>query len=232
LGTELDAQFPFWQRSLDLVVLTSPKSDHITGLQDIVSRYQIGEVVDAGMLHPNTGYALWRRTISDRNIAYTQVRQGTTIALGSQVALQVFWPSPSLHKGTNEDLENGLIVRLVAPGLRMLLLGATALDQYALNGLLSSISPQYLQADIVQIDDEVGKTFPTELSAVLQFAHPSLLVISPSALSAKDKKAGVSSILTSLPSVLISTVWQTMQTAQMGTIEVNSNGQGWGMNVV
>ena len=75
LGQTLDARLPFWQRSLDLVLLTTPRTDHLTASQDIVSRYQIGEVADAGMLHPNTGYALWRRTIAERNIHYLQLRQ-------------------------------------------------------------------------------------------------------------------------------------------------------------
>src|SRR5437588_9407475 len=94
LGQELDSRLPAWQRSLDFVILTSPKSDHLDGLLDVVSRYQVGEVLDAGMLHPSTGYALWRRTISERNLHYVQVRQGTTLSLGTQVELQVFWPSP------------------------------------------------------------------------------------------------------------------------------------------
>ncbi len=33
LGQELDSRLPAWQRSLDFVILTSPKSDHLDGLQ-------------------------------------------------------------------------------------------------------------------------------------------------------------------------------------------------------
>src|SRR5256886_5854913 len=50
-------------------------------MQDVVSRYQVGEVLDAGMLHPSTGYALWRSAISERNLHYVQVRQGAMLAL-------------------------------------------------------------------------------------------------------------------------------------------------------
>jgi competence protein ComEC len=32
LGEELDSRLPFWQRSLDMVVLTSPRPDHLGGL--------------------------------------------------------------------------------------------------------------------------------------------------------------------------------------------------------
>jgi len=232
LGQELDKQLPPWQRSLDVVVLTSPRTDHLTGLQDVVTRYQVGAAFDAGMLHPNVGYALWRRTLNARGIPYAQLREGMTITIGSQVALQVFWPQAQLHKGSDEEIDNGLIVRLVAPGLSMLLLGAASMSKYALEGLLSAIAPAYLQANIVQLMAENGKDFPSQLSDVLAAAHPSWLVVSPWALSGKQRKAGVTTTLTTLPPALSSATWQVVQTAQVGTIEVDDNGRSWGLQSV
>ena len=37
---------PFWDRSLDLVVLTHPDGDHITGLIPLLDRYRVGQVLD------------------------------------------------------------------------------------------------------------------------------------------------------------------------------------------
>ena len=227
LAAELDTRLPFWQHTLDMVMMTAPRQDELTGLIDVVSRYQVGEAIDAGMLHPNAAYALYRRTISERNIPYIQLRQGATITLGTQLAMQVFWPQSPLHKGSEENQDNGLIVRLLAPGLRMLLLGATALSKYALAGLLATIDPDHLAADIVQFIGDAGKAFPAELPAVLQVIHPSLVIISPAALSAKRRKAGATTVLASLQS--ISGAWQIVQTAQTGAIEINSNERGWTM---
>ncbi len=189
----------------------------------MVSRYQVGEVLDAGMLHPSTGYGLWRRTISERNLHYVQVRQGTTLFLGRQVELQVFWPPSPLHKGSNEELDNGLVVRLMVPGLRMLLLGSTALSKHALTGLLADIDSSYLKADIVQVVAEVGKAFPAELSTILQVAKPSLVVITPAALSAKQRKAGRTSLITSLSQLFPGAAYQIVQTGQVGTLKIYRN---------
>ncbi|HLX58630.1 MAG TPA: hypothetical protein VKR83_16550, partial [Ktedonobacteraceae bacterium] len=227
LASELDTRLPFWQHSLDMVILTSPRQDELVGLEDIVSRYQVGEAIDAGMLHPNAGYALYRRTISERNIPYMQLRQGATIALGTQVAMQVFWPTSPLHNSSDEEQDNGLILRLLAPGLHMLLLGTTALSKYALAGLLATIGHTYLTADVAQIIGEAGKAFPVELQTVLQVIHPSLVIISPATLSAKLRKAGASSMLTSLQT--INGTWQIAQTAQLDTIQISSDGHGWTM---
>jgi competence protein ComEC len=125
------------------------------------------------MLHPSTGYALWKRTIHDRNIPYTQVREGSIIQIGTQASIQVLWPPRVLHKGSHEELDNALIARLVAPHFSMLLLGSAALSNYAMNGLLSTTDPGYLKANIVQVVGEVAKAFPVELTHMLQLASPS-----------------------------------------------------------
>ena len=225
LAQELDSRLPFWQRSIDAVILTTPKQDHLVGSQDVINRFQVGEVVDAGMLHPSTGYALWRHTISSRNLPYSQVREGTSIPLGTQVTLQVLWPPSPLHRGSDEEQDNALVVRLVAPQLSMLLLGAAALSKYALSGLLTTIEPAYLHADVVQVVGEVGKDFPIELSTILQIAHPSLIIITPAALSPKLRKAGITS--TVLPPQFVNGSWQVIQTAKMGTMEISSSITGW-----
>jgi competence protein ComEC len=227
LDLELDSRLPSWQRSLDAVVLTTPRQDHITGLLDIVQRYAIGEIIDGGVLHPTTTYARWRRTISERNIRYMAVSQGTTISIGRFVSLQVLWPASPLHKGSNEVRDNGLILRIVTPGLRLLLLGAGAQSTYALSGLLNTIDTTYLQAEVVQMIEETGIPFPKELDDVLQRANPTRLLMTPAAPS-KKQKTGI------LPtSLLPKSAWQsilTLRTAQVGTVQISSNLLTWSVH--
>jgi competence protein ComEC len=233
LAQELDSRLPSWQRSLDAVLLTTPRQDHLVGLLDIVQRYAIGEIIDAGMLHPGTTYSLWRRTISERNIPYLTARQGTNITIGSFVSLQILWPASPLHKGSNEVRDNGLILRIVTPGLRILLLGAGAQSTYALSGLLNTVDTTYLHAEIVQMIEEASVPFPVELDSVLQRANPALLLMTPAAISKKKKTATSSTIQSSISTSLQNNRWQdipTVRTAQLGTIEIQSNRQGWSVN--
>src|SRR6266849_4894448 len=142
--------------------------------------------------------------------------------------LQVLWPPSPLHKGSSEELDNALIMRLVAPHFSMLLIGSAALSKYALSGLLTSIDPGFLKANIVQVVGEVGKAFPAELSAILQLATPSVLLITPAALSSKLSK--VSTTSTILPSQFVVGSWQVIQTAQAGSTTISSNTSGWNVN--
>lgn len=225
LSEQLDSRLPPWQRTLDLVVLTSPKSDHITGLLDIIQRYNVGAVIDAGMLHPDTTYTLWRRNISERKLKYLQVAQGTTVPI-SNATLQILWPLSLLHKGSNEVLDNSMVIRLVLPGLHILLLGAAAQSSYALLGLITSLDADYLQAEIVQIVGGTGKAVPAELGTVLQQAHARYLVVTPAALSTQQRKLGQQSSST-LPALLTGGAWQTIATAQVGTVKITCDQNSW-----
>ncbi len=234
LSQELDSRLPSWQRTLDAVILTSPRSEHLAGLQDIVTRFQIGEVVDAGMLHPSAAYALWRRTIRDRGLHYISVTQGITLTVGTQVKLQILWPTASLHRGTSEIRDNGLVVRLVGRDFSLLLLGATAQSKYGLAGLLATLPLNYLHVSIVQVIGEVDKQFPVELTEVLQQAQPSLLVITPGILSANLRKSGATSVIALPPPLSPKTSgishMQVVQTAQVGTLEISGSAGSWSIH--
>lgn len=231
LSQELDSHLPPWQRKLDLVVLTAPLHDHLDGLLDVQSRYQIGAIIDPGMLHPNATYAQWRRNISESKQLYMQVHQGMSMALGNGT-LQVLWPV-QLHKSADEGWDNSLIVRLVLPGLSILLLNAAAQSRYALAGLLESINSNYLQAAIVQMVGAPGKTFPVEMKEVLQKVHPQFLVVSPAALSAKQRTMGLSTPAVPVPQAEVrGEDWQTIETVQTGTVEIQSQQASWNITTV
>jgi competence protein ComEC len=229
LSQLLDDQLPHWKRPLDMVILTSPQQDTITGLQDVLTRYDVGAVFDAGMAHPSTTYARWRRIIDERKLQYTSVVQGTTIPLGATTQIQILWPQDKLHAGSNEIRDNGLILRLVMPGLRLLLLGSSIQSNYALSGLLASVDGNMLKADIVQVLGETDTPVSSALTDVLQHAQPSLVVItSPtqhkSKQSASNTRSTLADALVSIP--------QLWQKDQPDTLEVYSNNKGWTMSAI
>ncbi len=223
LAQTLDTRLPFWQRSLGLVILADPGANDLAGLQDVITRYQVGRVIDAGMLHPSVAYARWRSTLDTHNVPYTQVRKGALVSLGNQVSFQVLWPPAHLHKGSNETRDNALALRLLAPGLSMLLLNATALSAYTLQALSASPLPASLQAQIVQVTGEPGKSFPPALSAVLALARPSLLLVTATPVRKSKTTTTAGSALPMLPPG----PWDVVQGAQAGSWELQSDAHGW-----
>lgn len=222
LAQTLDAQLPFWQRSLNLVVLTDTSSANLAGLQDVSSRYSVAQVVDAGMLHPSVAYARWRRTLDERNVTYTQVRQGASITVGNQVILQVLWPPSQLHKSSDEIHDNALILRVLAPGLHLLLLDSASLSAYALRMLPTSVASTYFQAQIVQMGSARGKTFSAALAGVLAQANPKLLVLTTIPITQRKQTAPAPSPPRG--------PWQELDIGNNGPLEIDATQQGWSVN--
>ncbi|GCF11086.1 ComEC/Rec2 family competence protein [Dictyobacter arantiisoli] len=221
LSQKLDSQLPSWQRSLDMVILTSPRADHLTALQDIVSRYNIGTILDAGMLHPSTSYARWRRTIHERNLHYQAVQQGQTILLGRQTQIQIIWPTTPLHAGSNEIRDNTLVFRLITPGLRLLLLGEAAQSHYAVTSLQDPVNNPVLQADVIQIMQGT-QPFQNDLQTILTQLHPSLLIITPSASGQKKGvPASTHDVQIMFPTLHVANM------AQTGDVTISSDTHGW-----
>ena len=225
----LDTRLPFWQRSLDLLVLTDTGSSNLSGLQDILNRYQLAHVIDGGMLHPSAAYARWRTTLAERNLPYTQVRQGATIQLGSQVTFQVLWPPAQLHKSNSEEHDNALVLRLLAPGLQMLLLNSAALSSFALKTLPTEIAVSYLQGTIIQMSGEQGLAFPAQLAGLLASDHPSLLLVT--SLTAHSRSGSTNTSAGATSTGPPAGPWQTVQTAEISELSIQSNVAGWSIHL-
>ncbi|MFQ5945641.1 MAG: DNA internalization-related competence protein ComEC/Rec2 [Anaerolineae bacterium] len=123
LTSALGERLPFWQRSLDLVVLTHPQEDHLSGLLGVMDRYQVETI-----LHPGQGCpsriceGFWDR-VSARGIDTRSVRAGTVLRLGS-VRAEVLHPPERLLVGTESDVNNNsLVLLLEMGGARFLLTG-------------------------------------------------------------------------------------------------------------
>ncbi|WP_052888140.1 ComEC/Rec2 family competence protein [Thermogemmatispora carboxidivorans] len=178
LAHVLDRRLPFWQRRIDWLVLSSPLLSHLTGLQDATSRFAIGQALDGGVLHPGRDYALWRRALREGGVPYQTLRQGQLRSLGPSLRLEVLWPPSPLHRGGDEARNNALVLRLVVPGLRLLLLGEAAQSSYALSGLLTAArSSSAGQVDVVLAALTAGLRPPPAFSRLLGLLHPSLLVV-------------------------------------------------------
>jgi len=113
LMSELGRRLPFWDRTVDLLILTHPDDDHITGLLPVLERYDVEQVMEPGWEVETPVYAEWEALIERRHIARTFPRAGTQVDLGRGVRLEVLHPGNTWIKGTGSDTNNnGLVMRL------------------------------------------------------------------------------------------------------------------------
>lgn len=147
LLSELGATLPFWDRSLDLVVLTHPDGDHITGLIPLLDRYRVARVLDTHLTDAAALAAPWRAGLARDGTARTFAERGMRLSLG-QVQLTVLHPGPRPLQGTASDDNNNAIVLRLDYGQTSLLLTGDAETEAEADMLQAGLP---LRADLIKI---------------------------------------------------------------------------------
>ena len=106
----LGQKMPFWDRTIDLVVLTHPHSDHLTGLIEVLRRYEVKQVLSPDLDYDSPIYDEWLSLIKEKNIKYTAAQGGQQIDLDSGVVIKVLNPQIPHLTATGSDMDNNSVV--------------------------------------------------------------------------------------------------------------------------
>jgi len=183
LTLELGERMPFWDRTIELVILSHPHSDHLTGLVEVLQRYQVEQVLYPDLADSSSLYQEWLSLIEENDIAYTLARAGQQIDLGDGVIIEVLNPPSPLLAGSGSDLNNNSVVLRLNLGQVSFLLTAD-IEQEAEFELISL--PANLASTVLKVAHSGSYTSTTAeflaavnpLAAVISvgenpFGHPS-----------------------------------------------------------
>jgi competence protein ComEC len=101
LLAELGRQLPFWDRTLDMVVLTHPDADHLTGLIPALERYDVGAVVTRWGPWEGDLVAAWERALAAEGATVVRGEVGVRMELSDGVALEILHPGAELVAGSD-----------------------------------------------------------------------------------------------------------------------------------
>ncbi|MBE0415150.1 MAG: DNA internalization-related competence protein ComEC/Rec2 [Dehalococcoidia bacterium] len=171
---ELGERLPFWERTIDLVVLTHAHDDHVTGLVEVLRRYEVKRVLyPEGIDYTSNAYSEWLGVIEEKGIDYTRAQPGQVIDLGGGATLEVLHPPVEFLEGTESDIDNnGVVLRLKMGEVSFLL---TA-DLYAEGELYLLDQGARLRSTVLKVGHHGSSTStcPEFLAAV----NPQVAVIS------------------------------------------------------
>lgn len=168
LGEEL----PFWERRLDMVVISHPHEDHFAGLLEVIERYTIGALLITGIEVNNQMYLNFLKTAAAKQIPILIIEKPDRLALG-EVSCQIIYPNHSLNGQWISNLNNSSIVmKVIYKDFELLLTGDAEQEEEA-EILATGVN---LQADILKVGHHGSETSSTE--AFLKAVQPSVAVIS------------------------------------------------------
>ncbi len=118
--SQLGKAMPFYDREINLIILSHPHADHVTGLIDVLNNYKVDEIwlTDATTTTPE--YIEFLNIIKEKNIKTIAVKAGyekDVIGYNNQnLQIKVLWPQESYIQKTIDNLNNTSIVECVKYG--------------------------------------------------------------------------------------------------------------------
>ncbi|HUX85392.1 MAG TPA: ComEC/Rec2 family competence protein [Chloroflexota bacterium] len=138
-------RLPFWNRSIDLAVLSVGSDPALTDLDDLAGRVPLREVVLTGAGYSATTIQHWTRTAHDGQIRSAAATSTVTVTVGQSARL-VAYPVPGApDQGRTAARAPSLAVRLSMGQASVLWASADPADQAQLVGLGTALHAQVLK---------------------------------------------------------------------------------------
>ncbi len=170
---QLGKYLPFWERQIDLLILTQPQADHNSGAIDLIRNYRIKNIT----MPPLPSYSEFTRKLNDemsqKGLVSQPVVAGKVINLEQGIRIEVLNPPAELLAGTVDDINNNTsVLKLEWDGVSFLF--TSDIEEEAERYLLEKRAN--LRSDVLKVahHGSRGSTCDSFLATV----HPSAAVIS------------------------------------------------------
>lgn len=162
---KLGETIPFYDKDIDLVIVSHPHADHIVGLIDVLNRYNIKNIVEAKESYNSPEFRAWEEAVKNENVNNIEAVAGKVIDLGNGVTLTILHPLKSVVGDNPKNPHDDVVVMMLKyKDLEVMLTG----DMEAKVERRLILAGEDLDSDVLKVGHHGSKTSTTEefLSAV------------------------------------------------------------------
>lgn len=207
----LQKYMPFWDRRIEMVILTNPDRDHYFGLIEVVKRYNVDLFVANAIEKEGEEYKALTDEVIARHIPISNPLTGTRMKLGD-IMLDYIWPIKISDRSVNEL---SLVFNLKYGEFDALFTGdivPQSLDEVIQTGKISD-------TELLKVPHHGSKNGLTK--ELLEISTPELAVIS------NGDKNRYGHPHKEIIDMLSAASVRTLRTDQDGNIEVVTDGKKW-----
>lgn len=174
---KLGSAMPFWDRDIDLVILTHPDKDHVAGLIGVLKEYKVENVLWTGVQKDTKLFEKWKQALQKEGkegarVEIAHAPQKVVWSKSKSSFIDILYPLESLEGKNPKDTNNtSLVSKLVFDKASFLLPGDIS-HKIEKSLLAEGID---LRADILKVAHHGSKSSSARL--FLAAASPELAVI-------------------------------------------------------
>lgn len=163
--SKLGETMPFYDKDIDVVIVSHPHADHIVGLIDVLNRYNVKNIIEAKESYNSPEFRAWEGAVKNENANNIEAIAGKVIDLGDGVTLTILHPFESVIGDNPKNPHDDVVVAMLKyKDLEVMLTGD--MEQRVERRLM--LAGEELDSDVLKVGHHGSKTSTSEefLSAV------------------------------------------------------------------
>lgn len=158
---KLGRYFSFYDRAVDILIITHPDSDHLSGAVEIAKNYDVGLIIINGKKCASFLCGEFEKTVKQKNIKVILAMKGQKIDLGNGAKMDILMPeNQAVIAAAKEDDNNFSIVSFLSFGKDSFLFMGDAEDKEEID--LINAWPD-LTAEVLKVGHHGSKNSTNQL---------------------------------------------------------------------
>jgi len=120
---KLGTYVPFWDREIEVIVITHPDSDHIEGLVSVLQNYQVDAIIETDVSSESAVYAKLQDLIKEKNIQKIKGARGIKIKFNEKNELEILNSEDENAVAQKETNSSSLVSKLTVGDEKFLFMG-------------------------------------------------------------------------------------------------------------
>lgn len=111
--SELGKQMPFWDRTIDMLILTHPDADHLSGFIDVLKRYKVEKVLLTKVAAPTATYQQFVKLLKEEDAEIIYAKIGLRVWLDSATVFDILYPPEGIETQGLSTNNTGIVGKII-----------------------------------------------------------------------------------------------------------------------
>ena len=144
---KLGKEIPFWDRDIDLIILTHPEADHLLGLIEVLKKYKVENILWTGIIRDTPEYKEWEELIKEEGARIYIAKSKEKILMSNGILMDILYPFENLEgKEIQNSNDTSIVGRLVL-----------GYNSFLFTGDISETAEKEMIGKTMEIDSDVLK---------------------------------------------------------------------------